>query len=335
MKRSGRRAGPQMPNDEGFHSMSPLRARSGMRRASRGKRLLQLRPGQRGAHAEVDAGAEGHLRRAALPSDVEDVGLLEGLGVAVGPDQRGGHERPPREQDVAVHDVLGGEARGAAHRTEVAHGLLDGPGRELRALGQQGPLVGVLGEERHGAGQLVAGGVGAGHEDRLGEHRHLVGRQPVTRLLDRDEVAQQVVTGIGAALGDHVVHVRRELLVRPLDQREVLGQVVVEDAEDVRRPAREQLPVLGRRTEELADDRDRVRLAHVGDQLALALPDHAVDELADHGLHGGAEPVGRGRRERRGDEAAQPGMALALHGEDGLAALAAGSRSSGTRGPAQ
>ena len=36
VKRSGRRAGPQMPNDDGFHSISPFRARPGMRRANSG-----------------------------------------------------------------------------------------------------------------------------------------------------------------------------------------------------------------------------------------------------------------------------------------------------------
>ena len=100
-----------------------------------------------------------------------------------------------------------------------------------------------------------------------------------------------------------------ELRACPLDERQVLGQVVVEDAEDVGGPGREELPVLGRRAEELADDRDRVGLADVGHQLALALAGDPVDQLADHGPHGGAQPVGRGGREGRGDEAAQPGVA--------------------------
>jgi hypothetical protein len=43
--------------------------------------------------------------------------------------------------------------------------------------------------------------------------------------------------------------------------RQVLVEVAVEDAQHVRRPAAELLPVLLRRAEQLADDRDRVRLA--------------------------------------------------------------------------
>ncbi len=218
------------------------------------------------------------------------------------------------------------ETRRAPHRAEVPHGLLDRPCRQLGAFGEERPLVGVLGEQRDGARQLVAGGVGARHQHRLGQHRHLVGREPVSVLLDGDEVAQEIVSGIGPALCDQVAHVGVELLTGALNERQVLGQVVVEDAEDVRGPGREQLPVLGRRAEQLADDGDRVGLADVGHELALAARDDAVDQLADHGLHGGPEPVGRRRCEGRRDEATESRVARALHREDGLASLAAEGR---------
>ncbi len=129
---------------------------------------------------------------------------------------------------------------------------------------------------------------------------------------------------------DHVAHVGRELRARPLDERQVLEQVGVEDAEDVGGPRREELPVLGRRAEQLADDRDGVGLAHVGHQLALALAGDLVDQLVDHRPHGGAQPVGRGRREGGRHEAAQAGVLLALHGEDGLAPPLHGTRASGS-----
>ena len=47
--------------------------------------LLELGPGQGGPHAEVDAGAEGHLGGAPLLGDVEDLGLLPRFGIPVGP----------------------------------------------------------------------------------------------------------------------------------------------------------------------------------------------------------------------------------------------------------
>ena len=73
------------------------------------------------------------------------------------------------------------------------------------------------------------------------------------------------------------------------------------------------------RTEQLADDRDGVGLADVGHELALAVAGDPVDQVADDGAHGGAQPVGRGRGEGGRDEAAQAGVLVALHGEDRLA----------------
>ena len=84
--------------------------------------------------------------------------------------------------------------------------------------------------------------------------------------------------GLVAAFVDQRSHVAVELVAGALDRRQVLGEVVVEDAEDVGRPAREQLPVLLRRAEQLADDRDRVRLADIGDELAPPARRDRVDE---------------------------------------------------------
>ena len=92
------------------------------------------------------------------------------------------HERSLREQHVAVLDVLRRDARRATDRAEVAHGLLDGPRRELGSLGEQRPLVGVLREQGDAARQLVARRVGAGHEHGLGQHDQLVGRAAGRRL---------------------------------------------------------------------------------------------------------------------------------------------------------
>ena len=129
---------------------------------------------------------------------------------------------------------------------------------------------------------------------------------------------------VGPARRDHVAHVRGELVARPHNERQVLGQVVVENAEDVAGPTREELPVLGRGAEEFADDRDGVRLADVRHQFALAVGHQAVDQFAHHSTHGGTEAIGRGGCEGRGHQSPETGVARAFHGQDRLTAAVAG-----------
>ena len=71
--------------------------------------------------------------------------------------------------------------------------------------------------------------------------------------------------------------------------------------------------------QEFADDGNGIGLAHLGDQFAAPDVADGVDEIGDHRPHGRAQPIGRRRRERGGDQSAQAGMLLALHREDGCA----------------
>ena len=90
--------------------------------------------------------------------------------------------------------------------------------------------------------------------------------------------------------------------------------------------AGEQLPVLLRRAEQLADDRDRVRLADVGDELARAPVGERVDEVVDDVAHERPQPsVARGVN-AGDDEAAQAGVLVALHGQDRLLLALAAAR---------
>ena len=91
--------------------------------------------------------------------------------------------------------------------------LLHRPRRQLGALGEQGPLLRVLGEQRHRAAELVAGGVGAGDQHRHGHAHQLLGRQAVARLLGGDEIGQEVVGRLRAAPLDHLAHVRADLVL--------------------------------------------------------------------------------------------------------------------------
>ena len=81
--------------------------------------------------------------------------------------------------------------------------------------------------------------------------------------------------------------------LRGLDEWQVFEDVVVEDSEQVRRPPAEQLPVLFRRAEQTADDRDGIGLAHVGDEFAAPCAGKRVDEAVDDLADVGPQSVGR------------------------------------------
>ena len=92
------------------------------------------------------------------------------------------------------------------------------------------------------------------------------------RILDANEFGEQI---IGQALSpgrDHVVDVGVELVPRLQDDGLLFGEIAVEadDLEDVVGPSRELPPVLTRRSEQGADDRDRVGPRDIRDELAAA-----------------------------------------------------------------
>ena len=174
----------------------------------------------------------------------------------------------------------------------------------------------MLGEQGDGARELVAGGVGATDEHRDGHALELLGVEPIARLLGRDQVGQQVVGRCHTPSLDELVHVRAHLGLRGLDEWQVFEDVVVEDSQQVRRPPTEQLPVLFRRAQQTADDRDGIGLAHVGHELAAPSAGKRVDEPVDDLAHVGPQTVGRLGGERGGDQAAQPRVLIAFGRED-------------------
>ena len=186
----------------------------------------------------------------------------------------------------------------------------------LGLVGEQLPLLGVVGEQGDGAAELVARRVGAADDDRLHHHHQLVRRQPVALLLGRDQVGEQVLGRLVAAIGDQLPRVLVELVLGGGDDRQVLVEVAVEDAQHVGGPPAEQLPVLLRRAEQLADDGDRIRLADVDGEVGAPGRGDGIDQPADHLTHERPQPVGRPRRERLADEPAQPGVLLALCRQD-------------------
>ena len=63
--------------------MSSARLKPGIRSARSGSASWSSARAKRCPHAEVDTGTEGHLGGRPLAGDIEDVGILERVGVAV------------------------------------------------------------------------------------------------------------------------------------------------------------------------------------------------------------------------------------------------------------
>ena len=102
-------------------------------------------------------------------SSDEGVGVLEAVRVAVG-GLEGQEEAPAlgHVEVVALEGLLGSPGH-AGDDPAVAEDLLHRVGDQLRVGGEPLPVVGVLGEQLHGGGELPAGGLGAG-EHEAGDH---------------------------------------------------------------------------------------------------------------------------------------------------------------------
>ena len=162
-----------------------------------------LDAGQLLAEALVDAVAEGQVT-AGLAVDVQGVGVLEALRVAVGGQQRDDDGRSLADRLAAELDVLRGVAVEDVGDGQVAHELLDGVGHQVRVGAQLGQLLGVL-QEREGAQcQHVGGGLVAGEQQQEGDADQLLDGEVVVA----GQVGQDVVAGVGALARDQFGEVR-------------------------------------------------------------------------------------------------------------------------------
>ena len=94
-------------------------------------------------------------------------------------------------------------------------------------------------------GELVAGGVGAGHQQTGHQHAQFFEAEAIAVVLDPNQLGDQVVGQRVTASGDHVVDVGVQS--RPRRARMagiVVGDIPAEGLEDVVGPVGEQLPVL-------------------------------------------------------------------------------------------
>ena len=309
--------GPLNPSI-GFHGAGPLR--DGFYPAGQNLQGLgKLQPGQVRAEAVVDAAAEGQDGRRRVAADVEAVGVVVDGRIAVGGKGIDEHHRSGREGDAGEFGVFGDDAQRAAGDRGVAHGLLDGAGRQLGVFGQQRPLVGMVDEDVDGCGELVAGGVGAREQQSGGEHAQFVGVEAVAVVLGPDEVGEQIVGQRVPPVGDHVVDVGVEFAPGVHDERfvDAVG-IEGEGGEDVVGPQRELLPILARRAEQGADDRDGIGPGDVVDDVATAFGGNMIDEVVDDLDDGVVQARAGSRCEGLGHQAAQPAVRVALQAEQAV-----------------
>jgi DNA-binding CsgD family transcriptional regulator len=117
----------------------------------------------------VNAAAEREHGRRPLAGDVEAVGIVIDGGVAVGGSGVDNHVRAGGNPHAVEFDILHSLADCAENDRAVAHELLDCLRCELGMLSKEGPLFGVVAQILHGGGQLIAGGVGACHQQGFRE----------------------------------------------------------------------------------------------------------------------------------------------------------------------
>ena len=252
--------------------------------------------------------------------------MLEAIGIPICPSEVHRDDGSLREHHVVEDQVFGGVANGGPHGTEVAHGLFNRSPGERRIGSEDGPLLGILGEERHGAAELVPRGVGSRHQDGLGEHAEFFGRQAIAVFFGSDHCREEIVLGTCTADGNEVSDVGRQGFAGCVDCGKVLGEVLVEDLEDIGRPITELRPVARWGAEDFADDRDRIRLTHIGDELEPPRTEVGSDEISDERPHHRSMRVDSPRRERWTHQPTESGVGVALHGEDRLASRRTGHR---------
>ena len=238
---------------------------------------LHLQPGQRGAHAGVDAGPETHVRVRTAARD-EGVGLRKLRRIAVCRPQQEAHHVPraePLAGDVEILERVAGEH---VERGVVSQHLLNVPGRVGRD--RSGRVGHPLENRLHAVAQRVHRGLVPGVEQQNPHRHHLVVGQAAARAVGgRRQLRQKVFSRIAAAGGDKLPHQRRELHGRghrAVFRRPVAAGLV--DRHHVVRPGEQPRPKFDGHAEEVGDHADRKRRRVGLDEVHPPAACEAVDE---------------------------------------------------------
>ena len=189
---------------------------------------LHLELGEQGTGAGVLAGAEGSdradrrvVRALAVdePADIERRRIRELVGIVIGAgDER--HDLRPGRNGGAVHvDVLLRQPDRPLDRGPVAQDLGDGGADERTIVLETSPLLGFEDQVFEQVGTAAIGGLDAGRQQERGEAPHLVVGEPLTLVLHRAQIREQLVTGAAPTLLDRRVDEVEQLVPRPLAPR--------------------------------------------------------------------------------------------------------------------
>ena len=230
-----------------------------------GEGFLEFGAGEVGAKAVVDARPEGHLRGRCFAGDVEPFRIREDRRVAVRARQRERDERAGvgstrrgirclrtrRAPFLARRRGNASSPRPHGARARVVRRTgATGRDAQARSAMQQASWLRVVSVPaiRTASASMTSSSV---------ESRSPASSTAISALRRSEPGSWRRRSTSGRYVG-------LEFGGCALDRGEVLDEVLVEDPEDVGRPPREQLPVLFGRAEQFTDDRDRVRLTHVG-----------------------------------------------------------------------
>ena len=140
-------------------------------------------------------------------------------------------------------------------------------------------------------------------------------RQAIAVLLSPDQIREEVVGESAAPPRNHLVYVACEFRRSAQDVARVLYAVADEDLDNVVGPPGQEQRVGRGRSEQLADDRNRVGPSYVRDDFRPARACHEVDQLANDGGHCGPERRCTVGRECPTSEAPKPAVLLAVAGQ--------------------
>ncbi len=271
----------------------------------------RLEPRERRAEAEMDPLAERDVAQRG-PSELKRVGVGIPALVAVGrcPEQQ--HALPLRDSDAAELDVARRHPRPRLHGREIAQELLDrvrDPGqivREGHAVG--GPVL----EQHERVCDQRRRRVDARQEEEPAHAVDLVHRQAALAVRRRDR-AEEVTAGRAQPLGHGGDDVLAHLARRPFGDLGHLGSARLA-VQHVRVPPLELGVVLGRGSEQVADDRHGQPPGELVDEVHPPALDERRDQRVDLRRDEGLEPA----QARRGEVGMEDLPQLVVAGRVGV-----------------
>ena len=232
-------------------------------------------------HSEAQVGSTRAERdvRIGIASDVEHIGVGEHVLVAIG--RAVEHHDTVTLLDLLTADlhVVHHRALEVRHRTREAQHLLDGGAQQTVDIVHQAlALFGMFEEQLHTSGQQVARGVATRVHEQQEEPLELGVGEAITIDLGVHENCGQIVAGVAPFVVGDRLRVPQHLA----DRRHLhlgRGDGVVVGVHDLGEVV-ETLAIGARHAHQLGDETRRKSSSDLAHEIATALGDHRVDDLA-------------------------------------------------------